>query len=76
MAGKKLIVTLTDDGQKKFAAVAKLVQQSGITVTKKMPGVGIIVGEVTAAAAEKTTRALNAIPGVAAVEEEGSAEAI
>ena len=76
MADKRLIVTLTDDGQKKFAATTKLVQQSGLTVTKKMPDLGIIVGGVTHAAAEKTTRALNAIPGVAAVEEEGNAEAV
>jgi hypothetical protein len=76
MAGKRLIVTLTEDAQRKFSAAVKQVQQSGLKVQEKMPELGLIVGEVQAASAAKTTRAITDLPCVVAVEEEGSMEAI
>lgn len=76
MAGKRLIVTLTEDSLRKFPAAVKQVQQSGLKVKEKMPELGLIVGEVADAAAVKTSKAISDLPCVAAVEEEGSMEAI
>ena len=76
MPKKRLIVTLTDAGTKAFSATTKAVAECGITVTERMPELGILIGEVSTAALGKTTAALNTIKGVTSVEEEGTSQAI
>lgn len=76
MAGKRLIVTLSDEGRKAFSATAKEVSRSGLKVKEKMPELGLIVGEAASDSREKITQVLNGIQGVSSVEEEGTAEAI